>query len=169
MRGAKKKTEPWLPAQFPSVSFSVSFRLLRVCVGRPSGVSLAFVVAAVAVKTRRAGFDGDGTAMAVGECERDRAPLRGRGRERRYAKQVRSPGELACWTITKERLEWNGSCSQRTRDSDAPDFSRSVCFSPNSFQFLKSKLSFFQSKSKIQAQELGLKKVPKQKCNSKIQ
>lgn len=55
MRGVKKKTEPWLPA-------------------------IVVAVVAVTVKTRRAGFDGD--VVMVGECERDRAPLRGgRGRE----------------------------------------------------------------------------------------
>jgi len=90
---------------------------LRVCVGRPSIVA--------AVKTR---FDGNGGG-------RERA--RERTAERRVAKQVRSRGELSPASITKNRLEWNGSCSQRTRKTEASDFSASVCFKFIKIDFLK--------------------------------
>lgn len=42
------------------------------------------------------------------------------------AKQVRSHGELSPASITKNRLEWDGSCSQRTRKTETSDFSPCV-------------------------------------------
>jgi len=100
-RRVRKERAAWLRYIHGSPSIA-----LRVCVGRPSVVA--------AVKTR---FDGNGGG-------RERA--RERTAERRVAKQVRSRGELSPASITKNRLEWNGSCSQRTRKTEASDFSASV-------------------------------------------